>query len=39
MVLHIRAGRAHLDFSIAVTGCLFFVPAASLLEELADGAP
>jgi putative iron-dependent peroxidase len=27
-----------LDFSTAVTGCLFFVPAASLLEELADGA-
>jgi putative iron-dependent peroxidase len=29
-----------LDFSTAVTGCLFFVPAAAaLLEELADGAP
>jgi len=28
-----------LDFSTAVTGCLFFVPAASLLEQLADGAP
>ena len=27
-----------LDFSTAVTGCLFFVPAASLLDELADGA-
>jgi porphyrinogen peroxidase len=27
-----------LDFSTAVTGCLFFVPAASLLDELVDGA-
>ena len=27
-----------LDFSTAVTGCLFFIPAASLLEQLAGGA-
>ena len=27
-----------LDFSTAVTGSLFFVPAASLLEQFADGA-
>jgi putative iron-dependent peroxidase len=28
-----------LDFSIAVTGTLFFVPSATLLEALADGNP
>jgi putative iron-dependent peroxidase len=28
-----------LDFSTAVTGCLFFVPALELLEGLADPAP
>lgn len=28
-----------LDFSTAVTGGLFFIPSADLLEELADRAP
>jgi putative iron-dependent peroxidase len=28
-----------LDFSTAVTGCLFFIPAAELLENLAAGVP
>ncbi|MPQ70462.1 MULTISPECIES: Dyp-type peroxidase [Pseudomonas] len=28
-----------LDFSTAVTGCLFFVPSADLLEELAERKP
>ena len=28
-----------LDFSTAITGCLFFVPSADLLEELTDADP
>ncbi|MBV9971350.1 MAG: Dyp-type peroxidase [Xanthobacteraceae bacterium] len=28
-----------LDFSTAITGCLFFVPSAELLEQLAAGGP